>query len=135
MVQLTKRLRGPNVEIQISAPTKQEVIQWRDYFYNWGSIQIASGRAEMDLTGVLDEQENEVEEIADTFHFTFFAKKDRVIKAFESSALASLDWDTITQKTGKKGRNFHRQLVEMEAVNRFNSIPTPEQHEAAMAGE
>jgi hypothetical protein len=132
MIKLAKRLRGLNVEITLVGATKEEVLQWRDFFFNWGAIQIVSTnsrRAEMDLTGVLDDQESEVTELNGEFHFVFYARKEKVIKAFESAAVARFDWDSLTERGGKRARLLQSQILAAEALARFEAIPTREQLE------
>jgi len=127
MITLRKRLLGPQVQIDITAETREECIQWRDYFFQWGAIRIAApvvcGRP-IDITDTLNSQEEEVDELRDGYHFEFCARKDLVIKAFRDSAEVKTDWEQVSEKGGKRGRIQKHLEIEKEAITRFESIPS-----------
>lgn len=119
MTQLFKRNKGKYFIVHIQGQTPQEVIQWRDFFFNWGAIQIAKGRdneGELDLSGALDRQEKEVEEIGGNFHFEFAAKREKIINAFKCAAEANVP-------PGRRARNYFSERVQQQALARFESIP------------
>src|SRR5688572_22104316 len=120
---LFKQLFGPQVRIEIVADSAAEAIQWRDYFFNWGALQIATGQ--FDASDVLNEQErSELDTLPDGVHFTFYAQKDRVIKAFRDAAECSTDWETVTERGGKPARKQKHAELERAAIDRFEAIPS-----------
>lgn len=124
-MKITKQLRGSNVRLEIIGESQEETIQWRDFFFNWGAMQIAYGHAgEMDLTATLNQQEERIDVLPDGFHFSFFANKEKVINAFKSSLEANTDWESVSAMGGKRGRRAAHERIELAAVERFDSIPS-----------
>ena len=129
-MRLTRQLFGATVRLEISGDTKEEVIQWRDYFFNWGAMQISEGN-DCSFTSALDKQENEVEDLTDTYipediqyvpkyRLAFAVKKDKLIKAFEDSAEAQTDWENVL---GKRNRQKKHLELHAQALARFEAIP------------
>ena len=116
-MKMTRQLFGKNVRLEITSTDKAEVIQWRDYFFNWGAIKIADGN-DLDLTGTLDRQQPD--ELNGEFQISFAVRKERLIKAFEDSAEVNTDWEKVL---GKKNREKKHLELHEQAIARFNSIP------------
>ncbi len=119
---ITKRSFGAYTELTLTADTKEEVINWRNYFFNWGSLTLAAGN-NIDLSEPLDRQEREIEETREGYRLAFQAKKDKIIAAFRNSAEANFDWDSVTEKGGKKARIAAHKDLEIKALERFDAIP------------
>jgi hypothetical protein len=122
MIQLTKRLFGPNVEIRLVGESKEEVIQWRDFFYNHGAIQMGAGK--FDPCFDLEQQEKEVEEIRGKYYsLMFMAKKELVVKTFIDAEEIKVDWDTITERGGQRARRNAHAEAQTLGLKRFEEIP------------
>lgn len=128
-MRITKQLVGPTARIELIGETEDEVINWRDYFFNWGAIQIGITRKLTEwqrgivVTEALDRQKKDIEQLRDGFHFHFYASKQRLINAFQKSAEAQIDWQEITEQGGQPARKRMSAAIKNAGQQRFDDIP------------
>ncbi len=118
-----KQLAGPYVELVLLGK-KDEVINWRNYFFNWAAIKINEGC--YDFGESLDRQEKEeIQEVCGSFLLKIFVRKNALINAFKNSMEARVNWEKVSLRGGRRARLDMHKRVERAALRRFEAIPTP----------
>ena len=126
---MQKLIYGDYVELELVGETKEEVIQWRNFFWNWGAIKVCdSGN---NCSESLDKQESEIDEFPDGYHLKFFLTRKGIIEAYKNSMITKIDWE---KHPGKKNRLKIHKEIEQIALDRFNNIPKVKSHEQAKSG-
>ena len=119
-----KQLEGKYVELEIIGKNKQEVIDWRNYFFNWGAIQISKGNC-LNLSFSLENQERDIDEKNNQASLKIYMRKQALINTFFYSSQARVNWEKVTERGGQQARKEMHKRIERAAQRRFERIPTP----------
>lgn len=120
-MKIRKQLLGTYVQLEIEADTRQEIIDWRNYYWNWAAIKI--GNISFDYGEYLDSQEKDIDEYANCYRIRFFSTKKSILKAYQASAEVKVNWEKFTEKKGCRARKDLHKRIERAALKRFERIP------------